>query len=458
MKHPKITVIGAGSYFFGKQVIWNMVRSPHLRHGTLALVDTDPAHLELMLQLAHKAVEASGAPLTIEGSTDRREVLAGSDFVVLSFSTDNAYFRSMDTRISAKYGVTMCSGDTIGPGGIFRALRELPEVIAIARDAEKLAPKAWLINFINPSTVMGIGLMRHAPNMRSFALCDGNHMPYFKYRYMKLAGVMAESATVPEPGTAEKFTFKIAGINHFTWLTSCDYDGQDMMPAIGRALEAKAKDEFRRPGGRKSKPRYNWNYANTLFKIYHAYPTAVSHTKEYVPFFQGYGVTPFEPEPIQLFDGYGRGEEMDRHWQGIRDLISGETPMADFLAMPFGDHATDIIENMVGNLGKRFYINTANGQAVTNMPADALLELECEVDFENGPRPLPYGEMPRGLLGRQMQILDTHELTVEAALSYDRKTLLKALCTDPMTLNIGDAENIMRELLEAEKEALPGWN
>ena len=458
MQHPKVTVIGAGSYFFGKQVIWNMVKSPHLRKGTLALVDTDPEHLELMLLLAEKVKAATGAPLKVEGSVNRRDVLGGSDFVVLSFSTDNAYYRTTDTRISAKYGITMCSGDTIGPGGIFRALRELPEVIAIGQDAERLCPHAWLINFINPTTVMGIGLMRHVPKMRSFALCDGNHMPYFKYRYMKLAGVMEESADVPDPESAEKFRFKIAGVNHFTWMTECSYEGRDMMDAIGRTLARKAGEEFRRPPGIKSKPRFNWKYANALFRIYHAYPTAVSHTKEYLPFFQGHGVTPCEPEGIQLFDGYKRGEEMDRHWQSIRNLVDGVTPISEFLEMSHGDHATDIIESMVGNLGKRFYINTVNGGAVSNMPQDAFLELECEVDFENGPRPLPFGEMPRGLLGRQMQVLDTHELTVEAALTYDRRTLLKALCTDPMIVNIGDAENIMRELLEAEKEALPGWN
>ena len=92
------------------------------------------------------------------------------------------------------------------------------------------------------------------------------------------------------------------------------------------------------------------------------------------------------------------------------------------------------------------------------MPDDAFLELECKVDM-NGPRPKPFGQMPRGLLGLQMQVLDAHELTAEAAVTCDRKTLLKALCTDPIVNNIGDARNIMHELLELESEALPGqWH
>ena len=122
------------------------------------------------------------------------------------------------------------------------------------------------------------------------------------------------------------------------------------------------------------------------------------------------------------------------------------------------DSATDIIESMWGGLGKKFYINSANRGAVANLPDDAFLELRCELDMQ-GPRPLPAGEMPRGLLGLTHQVLDTHELTVEAAVSCDRKLLLRALATDPIVNNLGDARNIMNELLEAERDHLPaGWS
>ena len=113
---------------------------------------------------------------------------------------------------------------------------------------------------------------------------------------------------------------------------------------------------------------------------------------------------------------------------------------------------------MWGGLGKKFYINSANRGAVANLPDDAFLELRCELDMQ-GPRPLPAGEMPRGLLGLTHQVLDTHELTVEAAVSCDRKLLLRALATDPIVNNLGDARNIMNELLEAERDHLPaGWS
>jgi alpha-galactosidase len=302
--------------------------------------------------------------------------------------------------------------------------------------------------------VLGIALMRYAPNMKSFALCDGNHLPYIRKHYMELAGVIPENVKTITPEIDSRFNIKIAGINHCTWVTECTFDGKDMMPSWRENLAERARQEWETEPSHKAKPRLNMNYALQLFDIYGAYPTAPSHTKEYVPFFQGYGVTPNEPEPVIKFDAYNRADEMKEAWAVTEKLANGETPINDFLKMAHGDHATDIIESMWAGLKKPFFINSPNRGAVQNMPDDAFLELECDVDMDSV-RPKFYGKMPRGLLGLQMQLLDSHELTAEAAVTCDRKTLLKALCTDPIVNNIGDARNIMNELLDLERDALP---
>jgi alpha-galactosidase/6-phospho-beta-glucosidase family protein len=455
MNGPKVAVIGAGSYFFGKPVIWNMVKSEILSGGTLVLVDTNPDTLKTMMDLAQRAIDATNSSTKVIGSTDRREVLKDCDFVVLSFSEKNTWYRGLDTKIAKRYGVTMCSSDTIGPGGIFRAMREIPEVLRVCRDVEELCPDAWVINFINPTSVLGIAMMRYAPNVKSFALCDGNHLPHILVRYMRLAGVIEDNET-QTPEMVEDFEFKIGGINHCVFMTKCMYKGEDRLPFFKKYLEK----SFRmvEEGGQpfKSKPRYNYAYTLQLMDIYNAYPTSISHTKEYVPFFQGYGVMPNTPEAIIPFDAYNRAAEMTKAWEKLEKLASGETPIEEFLSLDHGDHATDIIESMWGNLGKPFFINSANRGAITNMPDDAFVELECTVDMENGPQPKPFGEMPRGLLGLQMQVLDTHELTAEAAVTCDHKLLLRAMMTDPIVNNIGDAKMIIQELLEAEKDILPG--
>ena len=175
MAGPKITVIGAGSYFFGKPVIHKMASSPVMAGGTLALVDTNPRTLDTMGKLAGRIFDHAKCGVEVAGATNRTEVMKESDFVVLTFSDRNAHFRGLDTEIAARHGIRMCSSDTIGPGGIFRALREVPHTVAMARDAARLCPNAWVINFVNPTSVLGMALMRFVPEVRSFALCDGNH-------------------------------------------------------------------------------------------------------------------------------------------------------------------------------------------------------------------------------------------------------------------------------------------
>jgi len=155
-----------------------------------------------------------------------------------------------------------------------------------------------------------------------------------------------------------------------------------------------------------------------------------------------------------LFRSYQRHDAM---WQQIDDFISGDIPIADFMTTFGPDPATDIIENMVGNLGKPFFMNVPNNGAVTNMSNDAFLELLCDSDM-NGPVPRPVGELPRGIRGMGELILDTHELTAEAVIKQDFALLRRAMLTDPLVSSIADADAILKELLEAEREAIPqGW-
>lgn len=455
MRGPKITVIGAGSYFFGRPVIHKMATSPAMAGGTLALVDTEAPVLKTMMRLARRVFHKTRCGVRVIGSTDRKDVMRDSDFIVLTFSYKNAFFRGVDTRIAARHGIRMCSSDTIGPGGIFRALREIPQALGVARDAEKLAPQAWLINFVNPTAVIGIALMRYAPAIRSFALCDGNHEPYNTLRWCKVVGLVPPDATAIPPDVFSRLDLAIGGVNHCTWIVRFRYGGRDMMDALHRWAVTRVEEEKKNPS-QKAKPRYNAHYALTLFDLYGAYPTAVSHTKEYVPFFQGYGVQPNDPEPIKLFEADVRAREMAAAWNVTEQYARGRLSVREFIEKISNDHATDIIESMWGGLNKPFYINSANRGAVTNMPADAFLELRRDLDMR-GPRPQPFGEMPRGLLALQHQVLDAHELTAEAAVTGDRALLRRAMLTDPICNNIGDANACIRDLLAAERDILPAY-
>ena len=207
----------------------------------------------------------------------------------------------------------------------------------------------------------------------------------------------------------------------------------------------------------KAKAKYNWNYALQLLDIFGAYPDRIAHTKEYVPFWQGHGVHPAKPAPLAIFDAKQRQQDMDARWAETTAFARGKKPIGEFLKSGRGDHATDIIESMWGGLGKPFYVNTRNRRAVTNMAEDAFLELRCDVDM-SGPRPQPIGEMPRGPLGLTQVVLDTHELTAQAAATCDRDLLLRAFMTDPIVTNIEDAKAIIEESLARQRDILPrGW-
>ena len=455
MSGPKIVVIGAGSYFFGKAVIHKMGASKVMAGGELALVDTDASVLKTMARLARRVFAAAKCRVKVSASTDRRDVMADADFVVLTFSRRNAHYRGVDTEIAARHGVRMCSSDTIGPGGIFRALRELPEALAMCRDVELLCPDAWVINFVNPTAVIGLGLRRYAPNVRTFALCDGNHEPGATLNRLRGVGIVPQDAAEVPPDVMAKLDLAVGGVNHFTWMVRFRYDGKDMMPAARRNLVRAEKESAANPL-EKAKPRFNHAYALQLFDIFGALPTAISHTKEYVPFFQGYGVKPTSPEPIRLFNAETRAKEMAAAWQVTREYASGKRSARQFLRQVRDDHATDIIESMWGGLGKPFYINSFNSGAVTNMPRDAFIELRSDVDMR-GPRPQPFGEMPLGVRGMSMQVLDAHELTAAAAVTGDRGLLRRAMLTDPICNNIPDADACIRDLLEAERDGLPDY-
>lgn len=451
MQHPKVVVIGAGSLFFGRQAIWQMVHSPHLNTGTLALVDNNPERLSRMAKLAEMVVAETGVPLKIEASESWKDCLPGADFVVLSFADRTVYFRGIDCTISEKYGIRMCSGDTIGPGGIFRAMRELPVIMDCIRDVETMCPDAWVINYINPSTVNGMALKRYAPHIKSFALCDSLHMPHVKRRYAARAGIAEADQFVGAPD--EAFDMRIAGVNHFTWMLKAEYMGRDVMPEIAESIRMDAVKET--DGGDKgAKALLNHTIGHRLYEVFGYIPVCVAHTKEYVRFWQGKGQIPDDIPPLAIWETEDRYERHAAMWRQVDDFVTGKTPISTYMDTFGPDHATDIIENMVGGLGKPFYINGPNNGAVTNMSDDAFLELLCDVDM-NGPKPRPVGEMPRGLRGMQEVVLDTHELTAEAIVKCDFTLLRRAMMTDPLVTSMADADAILRELLAAERDALP---
>ena len=451
MAGPKVAVIGAGSVFFTRQVICGMIKSETLRDGTLYLVDVQQDVLDRMVRLGEMLTAEADSPLQIRGTLERREALPGADFVVLAFSDRGVHFRGVDCQASATYGVRMCSGDTIGPGGIFRTLREVPTALAIARDIENLAPDAWVINYVNPTATLGLVLQRHT-KLKSFALCDGHHEPYLHRFLAHSVGLTDSEDDCPED-IYRAIDARIGGVNHFTWMIGLTYQGEDMMPKFKATLAERAAAE---DGTGHSKAQYNANYALALWDVLGAYPTTIGHAKEYVVHFQGKSVqAPAQKlPPIAVFDHLERAEWVATIWHEIDELLAGTKPLGPLLDETRADKSIDIVETMWRGAGLVQYINVPNSGSIPNLPPDAVLELPCQARMD-GVRPLDVGAFPAGLAGLQHQVIDTHDLTVEAAVHCDKTLLRRAMVTDPLTTSIEDADAIMAELFAQEKDALP---
>lgn len=445
MSHPKIVIIGSGSFFFGRKAIWQMVHSPYLNTGTLALVDTDPAHLEKMSILAKKVIAHHRVSLTLQASTDYRDVLKDADFIVLCFAYRNAHFRHIDVHTSAKYGIRMCSGDTIGPGGVFRTMRELPVIEKVCQSVREICPNAWVINYINPTAVNGIALKRYFPDLKSLALCDAQ---------WGLRARLAKAAHVPDD---DKWVVQSAGPNHFSWLLRAEYDGKDKITDIVASMRKALEEDINQQVQGKSndsKGMHNNAVALELYDRLGFLPTVTGHTKEYVRYFQSAGFSGQNKiPPLSLFDGNKRARMTDEFWKRVDDYNSGVLSMDDFNREHGPDPATDLIEAMWGNLGKKFFVNVPNNGAINNMADDAFLELYCRVSMD-GAKPLPVGPMPRGIRAMCETVLDTHEITAQAVHEIDRELLLRALLVDPLATNIGDMVSLFEELLQAEREAI----
>ncbi|NLS79813.1 MAG: hypothetical protein GXY76_21410 [Chloroflexi bacterium] len=438
MSRPKIVVIGAGSMLFAKQLLVGMTRVPSFQGGELCLVDLDAAKLAVIEQVARRLVAASGANLAVTASTDRRDVLPGADFVILAFADRGIHFRGLECRVSAKYGVLMHSGDTVGPGGIFRTLRTIPTALRIAGDVAELCPQAWILNYTNPTAAVGTALRRYT-DCRFIALCDFHVMPQYKERLLRLCGLAGER--VPQE-LLDAVHLKLAGVNHFTWMTDFSRGGESLFPALHQAL---VREEAAEPG---------YRAVRQLMEAFGAYPTLFWHTVEYLPYFQGRGKSPGS-YVADLWDEQERWRRYDRFWADMRGYASGSLPIAELSdSIHDTEYVLRVINAILTDAGEMFYINVPNRGTVTNLPDEAVLELACRVG-QGGYQRLPFGPLPEAVVGVTRPVIAEHELAVEAAVTGSRTTLLQSFLVDPLIASIEDAQNLIAELLDAERDALP---
>ncbi|HEX8683283.1 MAG TPA: alpha-glucosidase/alpha-galactosidase [Ardenticatenaceae bacterium] len=441
---PKITFIGAGSITFTRNLTSDILLTPALQESTITLMDVDETRLQWARNLVQSMIDRRGLKARVEATTDRRAAIKGADYVVTTFQVGGLSAYQYDIEIPERYGVEQCVGDTLNPGGIFRALRSIPLLLDICREMDELAPNALLLNNVNPMVPCCWAIDR-AIGRPFVGLC---------HSAQGTTRLMARWSGVPY----SEVTYLVAGINHLAFVLEFKRGKDDLYP---RFREAAHEEEFYGREPLRIQMMDHLGYFVT---------ESSGHLSEYVPYFRkntrmvNEELAPqFKFEGVGAFDqgrtgGYLRWslERRDAYQQEYEAYISGEREDATERTP---EYASAIMEAMETNQPITINGNVPNRGAITNLPADCCVEVPCVVDG-NGVQRTIVGDLPRQLAALIRTNVNVQDLTVEAALTLDRAAVYHAVSLDPLTaavLTLPQIHAMVDEMLEAQARWLPSF-
>ena len=415
---PRIVLVGAGSVEFTRNLLGDILTSPALRSSHIALHDIDPERLGTAERMAGWTATALGAEPTISAHLDRREALAGADFVINTIQVGGARATQVDFDVPARFGLRYTIADTIGT----------------ARDMEEICPDAWLLNYTNPLAIL-VRAVSEATSIRVVGLC---HSVFWTIDRL------AEYLGLPR----DEIDADSAGLNHLAFVLRLEHRGRDLYPELRAFVEAgrTPDDDLVRAD---------------LFHRLGFYPTESSeHHAEYNPWY--IGKRDSTGDAVERFH-IPIGEYLDRVSRNLgeyaetkRRLDAGE----GFEIERSGEYAATIAEAMTTSVPARIVVNAMNGGAlIPNLEARACVEVPGLVDGL-GVHPVAMGALPLQLAAYVRGAVDMQGLTVRAALDHDRAAIGHAVMTDPIVqshLTLDDAWSLTESMIEAEAEWLPAW-
>ena len=432
---PKVTFIGAGSAVFARQLMTDILAIDGLEQGTFALVDIDATRLDLARRIAERLIEMTGKQWKVEASTDRGEVLRGTDYVINSIEVAGLKNVRFDYDIPMKYGVDQCIGDTIGPGGIFKALRTGPAWLDIAADTQKLAPKATILNYTNPMSILTLAAIRKV-DLPVVGLCHS-----VQGTSRQIAGYL----DIPY----EEMQWECAGINHNAWFTKLERDGEDLYPELrrrARTHEIYEKDPVR---------------FEVMLHLGAFVTESSGHFSEYVPYFRK------RPDLVEKYarPGYlGESGFYANNWprwrrendDSIEAMLSGDKPVPLKRSLEYG---ADIIEAIECGRPASIHGNVLNNGSIDNLP-NGCVEVECKVG-RGGMETLHFGPLPEQLAALNRSHMAVHELVVDALMKKSKQQAKYALMLDPLTAavcSLQEIDRLFEEMWSAERESLEAFD
>ncbi|WP_408008510.1 alpha-glucosidase/alpha-galactosidase [Pseudalkalibacillus sp. A8] len=428
----KITFLGAGSAVFAKNVLGDCMLTPSVQGFEFALYDIDTQRLKDSENMLNNLRVSLGADVVIKAYSNRKEALRGAKYVVNAIQV-GGYEPStvIDFEIPKKYGLRQTIGDTIGIGGIFRALRTIPVMLDFAKDIEEVCPDAWFLNYTNPMASL-MGAMLRYTNVKTVGLCHSVQVAVpglFKSLDLDTEGVQ----------------WKIAGINHLAWLLEVTKDGVDLYPEIKRRAAIKQQEK---------------HHDMVRFELMNRFGYYVTESSEHNAEYHPYFIKKNYPELIDRFniplDEYPRRcVNKIKNWESMREDIVNNKNLTHERSH---EYASYIIEAMETDTPFRLHGNVLNkGGLISNLPTKAVVEVPCLVD-RSGITPCYIGDLPEQLAALNRTNINPQLLTIEAAITGNREHIYQAAMLDPHTaaeLSIDDIVSLCDELIEAHGDMLP---
>ena len=431
MNPVKIVLIGAGSYSFGLMTARDLMKSPELHGSHLALVDIAEDKLARMAKLIHRLNHTCDAGFEITSTTDRCEALPDADIVVVAIERNRYEMWRLDIEIPRKHGTRHLYGENGGPGGMFHTLRQVPPILAIGRDMERLCPDAWFVNMSNPESRLCLALHRYT-QVKNVGVCLGAYITQNNLA-TRVLGLRQEDIDI-----------KAAGINHCHWVMDIRHTGtgEDLYPQVREQMQT--VDPKWEPLSRECLRRFG------------LYPgPADTHVGEYL----SWG---WQFMPAGYTDRIVKASATEKEREAKLDaLASGDGPLDEremqalMLEGGLRWQTVDIILSLLDN-GNRYVLslNVPNDGYISNLHRDAIVEVPAIVGA-NRIYGLGMGALPTAIaaiLELQLHIMD---LVVEAAVTGERQTALEALMIEPNVPDPATAEKILDEMLLAQAELLP---
>ncbi len=436
----KITFIGAGSSVFAKNVLGDCILTPEIGDFEIALYDIDEKRLNESYEMLLCINQKYQGKATIKQYKDRKESLRGADFVFNCIQV-GGYKPStvVDFEVPKKYGLRQTIADTLGIGGIFRALRTIPVLEGIAEDMHQVAPNALFLNYTNPMSVLS-GYMQKYLNVKTVGLCHS--VQVCVNRLFKSLGM--DSSNV---------IYDIAGVNHQAWLLKIeDENHNDLYPEI-KCRSKELGEKVTVIGSTLEDPDI---VRHEILRRFGYYNTESSeHTAEYLPYF----IKSNYPELIDKYkiplDEYlVRCERAIVKWETIKQQIIGNKDIEHKKSNEFG---ASIVKSIVTGEPCRIHGNVMNDGLITNLPNGCNVEVPCLVD-RSGVHPCYIGDLPEQCAALNRLMVNVHMLTMKAAHTRKKEDLYMAAYLDPHTsseLSLDDIEKMCNDLIKAHKGWLP---